>query len=119
MEVYQDGVGWLLLALTPGLEDLSAEQTESGIKPVGAGKEGTGDGPHVTEGQELEQDDAEPDNSEDNTPDGGQRTALLHKTLTNEERTSMEQFHVSVLELLKTHINWPKKLRLKWLNCLY
>ena len=79
VEVYQDGIGWLPLALTPGLEDLSAEQTESGIKPVGAGKEGNGDGPRVTEGQELEQDDAEPDNSEDNTPDGGQRSGLLHK----------------------------------------
>lgn len=79
VEVYQDGIGWLPLALTPGLEDLSAEQTESGIKPVGAGKEGNGDGPRVTEGQELEQDDAEPDNSEDNTPDGGQRTGLLNK----------------------------------------
>ena len=219
VEVYQDGIGWLPLALTPGLEDLSAEQTESGIKPVGAGKEGNGDGPRVTEGQELEQDNAEPDNSEDNTPDGGQRTGLLHKpafwiiliamllllllaavfirhavilkkrneaftqedlsaaaaclftdcaallaamglkrgtgsmlelcadmkerfgeesasrlremamlnaralfstkALTNEERTNMEQFHASVLELLKNHTNWPKKLRLKWLNCLY
>ena len=79
VEVYQDGIGWLPLALTPGLEDLSAEQTESGIKPVGAGKEGNGDGPRVTEGQELEQDDAEPDDSENNTPDGGQRTGLLHK----------------------------------------
>ena len=79
VEVYQDGVGWLPLALTPGLEDLSAEQTESGIKPVGAGKEGNGDGPRVTEGQELEQDNAEPNDSEDNTPDGGQRTGLLHK----------------------------------------
>ena len=79
VEVYQDGVGWLPLALTPGLESLSAEQTESGIKPVGAGKEGNGDGPRVTEGQELEQDDAEPDDSENNTPDGGQRTGLLHK----------------------------------------
>lgn len=219
VEVYQDGIGWLPLALTPGLEDLSAEQTESGIKPVGAGKEGNGEGPRVTEGQELEQDDAEPDNSEDNTPDGGQRTGLLHKpafwiilivallllllaavfirhavilkkrnetftqedpsaaaaclftdcaallaamglkrgtgsmlelcgdmkerfgeeatsrlrdmtmlnaralfsakALTNEERTSMEQFHASVLDLLKTHTNWPRKLRLKWLDCLY
>ena len=73
------GRHWLPLALTPGLEDLSAEQTESGIKPVGAGKEGNGDGPRVTEGQELEQDNAEPDDSEDSTPDGGQRTGLLHK----------------------------------------
>lgn len=219
VEVYQDGIGWLPLALTPGLEDLSAEQTESGIKPVGAGKEGNGDGRRVTEGQELEQDNAEPDNSEDSTPDGGQRTGLLHKpafwiiliamllllllaavfirhtvilkkrnetftqedqsaaaaclftdcaallaamglkrgtgsmlelcgdmkerfgeeaasrlrdmtmlnaralfsakALTNEERTSMEQFHASVLDLLKTHTNWPRKLRLKWLDCLY
>ena len=219
VEVYQDGIGWLPLALTPGLEDLSAEQTESGIKPVGAGKEGNGDGPRVTEGQELEQDDAEPDNSEDNTPDGGQRTGLLHKpafwiiliaallllllaavfirhavilkkrneTFTQEDPSAaaaclftdcaallaamgfkrgtgsmlelcetaktqlgedyaaklhdmtmynaqalfssraimpeqlaeMRVFHDATLENLKTHTNWPKKLRLKWLNCLY
>ena len=219
VEVYQDGVGWLPLALTPGLEDLSAEQTESGIKPVGAGKEGNGDGPRVTEGQELEQDDAEPDNSEDNTPDGGQRTGLLHKpafwiiliaallllllaavfirhavilkkrneaftqedpsaaaaclftdcaallaamglkrgtgsmlelcetakeqlgeeyaaklhdmtmynaqalfssrAISPEQLTEMRAFHDATLESLKTHTNWPKKLRLKWLNCLY
>lgn len=219
VEVYQDGIGWLPLALTPGLEDLSAEQTESGIKPVGAGKEGNGDGPRVTEGQELEQDNAEPDNSEDNTPDGGQRTGLLHKpafwiilivallllllaavfirhavilkkrneTFTQEDQsaaaaclftdcaallaamgfkrgtgsmlelcetakeqlgeeyaaklhdmtmynaqalfssraispeqlTEMRAFNDATLESLKTHTNWPKKLRLKWLNCLY
>ena len=219
VEVYQDGVGWLPLALTPGLEDLSAEQTESGIKPVGAGKEGNGDGPRVTEGQELEQDNAEPDNSEDNTPDGGQRTGLLHKpafwiilvaallllllaaiivrhavilkkrnetftqedqsaaaaclftdcaallaamglkrgtgsmlelcktaktqigedyaaklhdmtmynaqalfssrAITPEQLAEMRVFHDATLENLKTHTNWPKKLRLKWLNCLY
>ena len=219
VEVYQDGIGWLPLALTPGLEDLSAEQTESGIKPVGAGKEGNGDGPRVTEGQELEQDNAEPDNSEDNTPDGGQRTGLLHKpafwiiliaallllllaavfirhavilkkrneTFTQEDQSAaaaclftdcaallaamgfkrgtgsmlelcetakeqlgeeyaaklhdmtmynaqalfssraimpeqlaeMRVFHDATLENLKTHTNWPKKLRLKWLNCLY
>lgn len=219
VEVYQDGIGWLPLALTPGLEDLSAEQTESGIKPVGAGKEGNGDGPRVTEGQELEQDDAEPDNSEDNTPDGGQRTELLHKpafwiilvaallllllaaifirhavilkkrneaftqedpsaaaaclftdcaallaamgfkrgtgsmlelcetakeqlgeeyaaklhdmtmynaqalfssrAISPEQLTEMRAFHDATLESLKTHTNWPKKLRLKWLDCLY
>ena len=219
VEVYQDGVGWLPLALTPGLEDLSAEQTESGIKPVGAGKEGDGDGPRVTEGQELEQDNAEPDNSEDNTPDGGQRTGLLHKpafwillvvgilllllaaifirhavslkkrnetftqedqsaaaaclftdcaallaamglkrgigsmlelcetakeqlgedyaaklhdmtmynaqalfssrAITPEQLAEMRTFHDATQKNLKTHTNWPKKLRLKWLNCLY
>lgn len=219
VEVYQDGIGWLPLALTPGLEDLSAEQTESGIKPVGAGKEGNGEGPRVTEGQELEQDDAEPDNSEDNTPDGGQRTGLLHKpafwiilivallllllaavfirhavilkkrnetftqedpsaaaaclftdcaallaamgfkrgtgsmlelcetakeqlgeeyaaklhdmtmynaqalfssrAISPEQLTEMRAFHDATMENLKTHTNWPKKLRLKWLDCLY
>ena len=219
VEVYQDGAGWLPLALTPGLEDLSAEQTESGVKPVGAGKEGTGDGPRVTEGQELEQNDAEPDNSKDNTPEGGERTGLLNKplfwviliagllllliaaivvrhalilkkrnetftqedqnaataclfadcasllaalglkrgngsmlelcegvenrfgaenadklremtllnaralfstkALTKDERMRMESFRADVLNLLKTHTKWPKKLRLKWLSCLY
>ena len=78
VEVYQDGVGWLPLALTPGLESLAPEQTESGIKPVGAG-EGEGSGPRVTEGQEPEQDDAEQSEDPDNTPDGGQRTGLLAK----------------------------------------
>lgn len=219
VEVYQDGIGWLPLSLTPGLEDLSAEQTESGIKPVGAGKEGNGDGPRVTEGQELEQDNAEPDNSEDNTPDGGQRTGILHKpafwiilivallllllaavfirhavilkkrnetftqedpsaaaaclftdsaallaamgfkrgtgsmlelcetakeqlgeeyaaklhdmtmynaqalfssrAISPEQLTEMRAFHDTTMENLKTHTNWPKKLRLKWLDCLY
>ncbi len=78
VEVYQDGVGWLPLALTPGLESLVPEQTESGIKPVGAG-EGEGSGPRVTEGQEPEQQDAEQSEESDNTPDGGQRTGLLTK----------------------------------------
>ena len=78
VEVYQDGVGWLPLALTPGLEGLAPEQTESGIKPIGAG-EGEGSGPRVTEGQEPEQDDAEQSEDPDNTPDGGQRTGLLAK----------------------------------------
>ena len=78
VEVYQDGVGWLPLALTPGLESLAPEQTESGIKPVGTG-EGEGSGPRVTEGQEPEQNDAEQSEDSDNTPDGGQRTGLLQK----------------------------------------
>ena len=78
VEVYQDGVGWLPLALTPGLESLAPEQTESGIKPVGSG-EGEGTGPRVTEGQEPEQNDAEQSEDSDNTPDGGQRTGLLAK----------------------------------------
>ena len=78
VEVYQDGIGWLPLALTPGLESLAPEQTESGIKPVGAG-EGKGSGPRVTEGQEPEQQDADQSENPDNTPDGGQRTGLLTK----------------------------------------
>ena len=78
VEIYQDGVGWLPLALTPGLESLAPEQTESGIKPVGTG-EGEGSGPRVTEGQEPEQDDTEQSEDPDNTPDGGQKTGLLAK----------------------------------------
>ena len=218
VEVYQDGVGWLPLALTPGLESLAPEQTESGIKPVGAG-EGEGSGPRVTEGQEPEQDDAKQSEDPDNTPDGGQRTGLLakpafwilliagilllfvlfilirhhiilknrqktfddpdnsesisslfsdaakllsalgfdrrggsmlalydpisgqfgeetantfrtmvflnekalfsSKTPDDPEREMMRNFHGTVLNLLKTNTKWPRKLRLKWLNCLY
>ena len=218
VEVYQDGVGWLPLALTPGLESLAPEQTESGIKPVGAG-EGEGSGPRITEGQEPEQNDAEQSEDSDNTPDGGQRTGLLakpafwilliagilllfvlfilirhhiilknrqktfddpdnsesisslfsdaakllsalgfdrnggsmltlygpisgqfgeetantframvflneqalfsSKTPDDPEREAMRNFHGTVLNLLKTNTKWPRKLRLKWLNCLY
>ncbi len=218
VEVYQDGVGWLPLALTPGLESLAPEQTESGIKPVGTG-EGEGSGPRVTEGQEPEQDDTEQSEDPDNTPDGGQRTGLLakpafwilliagilllfvlfilirhHIILKNRQKTfddpdnsesisslfsdaakllsalgfdrrggsmlalydpfsgqfgeetanaframvflneqalfsskapddpereMMRNFHGTVLNLLKTNTKWPRKLRLKWLNCLY
>ena len=171
------------------------------------------------QGQEPEQQDAEPDNSEDNTPDGGQRTGLLakpafwilliagilllfvlfilirhhiilknrQKTFENPdnsesisslfsdaakllsalgfdrnggsmltlygpisgrfgeetanaframvflneqalfsskapddpEREAMQNFHETVLNLLKTNTKYFKKLRLKWLNCLY
>ena len=218
VEVYQDGVGWLPLALTPGLESLAPEQTESGIKPVGTG-EGEGSGPRITEGQEPEQNDAEQSEDSDNTPDGGQRTGLLakpafwilliagilllfvlfilirhhiilknrqktfddpdnsesisslfsdaakllsalgfdrrggsmlalydpisgqfgeetantfrtmvflnekalfsSKTPDDPEREMMRNFHGTVLNLLKTNTKWPRKLRLKWLNCLY
>ena len=218
VEVYQDGVGWLPLALTPGLESLAPEQTESGIKPVGTG-EGEGSGPRITEGQEPEQNDAEQSEDSDNTPDGGQRTGLLakpafwilliagilllfvlfilirhhiilknrqktfddpdnsesisslfsdaakllsalgfdrnggsmlalyppisgrfgedtantfqsmvflnekalfsSKTPDDPEREAMQDFHKTVLNLLKTNTKWPRKLRLKWLNCLY
>lgn len=218
VEVYQDGVGWLPLALTPGLESLAPEQTESGIRPVGVG-EGDGTGPRITEGQEPEQQDAEQSEDSDNTPDGGQRTGLLAKpalwlllalgilllllagilirhhvilknrrrafddpdnsgaasslfadaagllsalglergggsmlalcgpvserfgeetadtframaalnekalfssrTLDAAERENMRNFHGTVLNLLKTNTKWPRKLRLKWLNCLY
>ena len=47
------------------------------------------------------------------------RALFSTKTLTTEERTRMEGFRASVLSLLKTHTKWPKKLRLKWLSCLY
>ena len=218
VEVYQDGVGWLPLALTPGLESLAPEQTESGIKPVGAG-EGEGSGPRITEGQEPEEQEADQSETPDNTPDGGQRTGLLatpafwlllvvgvlflfvlfilirhhillkkrrkmfenennseavsslfsdaakllsalgfdrnggsmlalyppisgrfgedtantfqnmvflnekalfsSKTPDDTERKAMQNFHETVLNLLKTNTKWPKRLRLKWLNCLY
>ena len=219
VEVYQDGVGWLPLALTPGLESLAPEQTESGIKPVGTGENGTNSGPRITEGQEPEEQDADQSETPDNTPDGGQRTGLLakpafwillvvgillllalfilirrhiilknrqktfddsdnsesisslfsdaakllsalgfdrnggsmlalyppisgrfgedtantfqsmvflnekalfsSKTPDDTERKAMQNFHETVLNLLKTNTKYFKKLRLKWLNCLY
>ena len=41
------------------------------------------------------------------------------RTIAPEQLAEMQAFHDATLENLKTHTNWPKKLRLKWLNCLY
>ena len=41
------------------------------------------------------------------------------KTPDDTERKAMQNFHETVLNLLKTNTKWPKRLRLKWLNCLY
>lgn len=80
VEVYQDGVGWLPLELTPGLESLSAEQTEDGIKPVGTDADGEGDGLRVTEGQTPQEElDAQDDQTQEDQPKGGQRTGLVTK----------------------------------------
>lgn len=78
VEVYQDGVGWLPLELTPGFEGLSGEQTEDGIKPVGVGTEGEGDGLYVSEGQTPpEEQEPQEDQPQEENPMGGQRTGLL------------------------------------------
>ena len=47
------------------------------------------------------------------------RALFSTKALTKDERMRMESFRADVLNLLKTHTKWPKKLRLKWLSCLY
>ena len=47
------------------------------------------------------------------------RALFSTKALTKDERMRMESFRADVLNLLKTHTNWPRKLRLKWLDCLY
>ncbi len=218
VEVYQDGVGWLPLALTPGLEDLSAEQTESGIKPVGAGKEGRrrparNRGPGVGTGRcgagrlgrqhpgrrpahrassqacvldhpyrraaasaacgclhpprGHPQKANEAFTQEDPSAAaaclftdcasllaamglkrgtgsmlelcetakeqlGEDYAAKLHdmtmynaqalfssRAIMPEQLTEMCAFHDTTMENLKTHTNWPRKLRLKWLDCLY
>ena len=41
------------------------------------------------------------------------------RAIAPEQLAEMRAFHDATLENLKTHTNWPKKLRLKWLDCLY
>ena len=41
------------------------------------------------------------------------------RAITPEQLAEMHMFYDTTLESLKTHTNRPKKLRLKWLNCLY
>ena len=48
-----------------------------------------------------------------------EKALFSSRTLDAAERESMRNFHGTVLNLLKTNTKWPRKLRLKWLNCLY
>ena len=48
-----------------------------------------------------------------------EKALFSSKTPDDTARESMQDFHESVLNLLKTSTRWPRKLRLKWLNCLY
>ena len=48
-----------------------------------------------------------------------EKALFSSKTPDDPERKAMQNFHETVLNLLKTNTKWPKRLRLKWLNCLY
>lgn len=68
VEVYQDGVGWLPMELTPGFEALAGSETEAGVRPVGV----KGVDPNAETGTEAgEGEDAEENDTEDELPGGG------------------------------------------------
>ena len=81
VEVYQDGVGWLPMELTPGFEALAGSETEAGVRPVGVkgvdpdaetGTEaGEGEGTFLTEGKEQDDKEAEENDTEDDLSGGG------------------------------------------------
>mgnify|MGYP006887273103 CR=1 FL=1 len=48
-----------------------------------------------------------------------EKALFSSKTPDDPEREAMQDFHKTVLNLLKTNTKYFKKLRLKWLNCLY
>ena len=81
VEVYQDGVGWLPMELTPGFEALAGSETEAGVRPVGVmgvdpnaetgTEEGEGEGAFLTEGKEQDDKEAEENDTEDDLSGGG------------------------------------------------
>ena len=81
VEVYQDGVGWLPMELTPGFEALAGSETEAGVRPVGVNgvdpnaetgtEEGEGEGTFLTEGKEQDDKEAEENDTEDDLSGGG------------------------------------------------
>ena len=90
VEVYQDGVGWLPLELTPGFEALAGKETEAGVRPVGVdginpnaetGSEtGEGEGSPLAEGREKDRDEAEQDDTDGILSSGG-TVVLIRKAL--------------------------------------
>lgn len=89
VEVYQQGLGWLPLELTPGFEALAGKETEAGFQPVGVegvdpegeiGSEaGEGEGLYLTEGKEEQNQDAEQNDTDDSLSTGG--TMVMIRTV--------------------------------------
>lgn len=71
VEVYQDGIGWIPMNLTPGLGEMTEEEPE----PDQSNGAGSSDKSDVKEGEELEETPEEENQSED--PENGFMTSLL------------------------------------------
>lgn len=81
VEVYQEGVGWMPMELTPGYEALIGKESANGMTPVGVDGvdphaqigtvSGDGTGMTVTEGMEHLDLEAEQTEEEDQLSDGG------------------------------------------------
>ena len=81
VEVYQEGVGWMPMELTPGFEALVGQEGETGMSPIGVdgvdphsqigSVSGEGDGMSISEGKEQSSEDAEREEQEDNLSGGG------------------------------------------------
>jgi len=90
VEIYQDGIGWMPMELTPGFEALIGQMGDDGYQPVGVGgidpnaqvgsTEGDGEGAPLAEGQERENDDGEKD-QKDGLLSAGGTMALIQKAL--------------------------------------
>lgn len=75
-EVYQDGIGWLPVELTPGFQAISGQISDSLQALQGAGlKEGSGDA-LLPEGEELQQEQEQEEEPEE-TDKPAQRTPLV------------------------------------------
>ncbi len=89
VEIYQEGVGWMPLELTPGFEALAGKETEAGIQPVGVSGldpdsdigsvEGSGDSTILKEGKEQQEEDAEKNDTSGPLSKGG--TVMLLRKL--------------------------------------
>ncbi|MBQ7896183.1 MAG: hypothetical protein IJ364_06485 [Oscillospiraceae bacterium] len=90
VEIYQQGIGWMPMEQTPGMEALVGQMGESGIKPVGmegidsnsetGSVEGEGEGIPIAEGQEQDRDSADKDDSDGFLQSGGS-LVLLRKII--------------------------------------
>ena len=98
-EVYQDGIGWIPMDLTPGVEKL----------PVGTG-EGDGDGPGASkipeEGEELEEPQEEQEQAE---PDGGYTVSLPKVVLWGGLTGLMTILLLVIALLVRRHLLLKKK----------
>lgn len=106
VEVYQDGIGWIPMDLTPGLEAFAQDETDG--EQGNAGKSSESDNPDLQEGEELEE---EPETKEESQPNGGYMVIVPQKVMWSGLLILLFMLLVIVFLVIRRNVKLARKKR--------